>query len=330
MDELDVDPADEIDILLAHTSGQPHELVERYAQQDRSRSRVLDNINKELIKRYGAPSDIARETLNRVKDFADIRAAPGSFELAERLRDYGDLLDDLQFRIKSSIVLHSLNSYEGLQDLRAKLPTYLSERWMNKKAKILRTHRDRCSIYPNPCSKCEHPKFKHFCNFVKDEAENLWTDVGIASTRRQPKTSQQPLKNVRVFTTAVGSNSPEVTKKTEQSSPDSQNADTQAKESLNQTDSNRRGKLSYGSDFEPCVVHPQLFHSTFKCRVFPYLEADKRLEFMQRNMLCYKCLRSHHSRTCTEQTICKSCGSQNHCTSAHLDFPSSGPKNPNM
>ncbi|XP_049866891.1 uncharacterized protein LOC126367429 [Pectinophora gossypiella] len=54
-------------------------------------------------------------------------------------------------------------------------------------------------------------------------------------------------------------------------------------------------------------------HFIFKCKDFQQLDINERKDFIQKNMLCFNCLRRGHSAyKCLQSTTCKKCGRRHH------------------
>ena len=181
---------DAIEVLRAHTIGEPQELIDTFASNfEATPETQLDTIQKELKRRYGSSRHVAETLYGTLKDFPSIEGNDSS--ITPQLRKFSDACLLVSFQIEHCPDLWFLNTNLGLDPVRRKLPGYLIREWRG----IRRDYMDANSE--------DHPPFFVFCNFIKKEVDEL--DQDCDSKNSEPKDYNTPSCG-KVLITAEGRN----------------------------------------------------------------------------------------------------------------------------
>ena len=195
LDKIQADPNDQIEILEAHTAGEPQELIQKLSCSARTPAdQMLNKIKAELKLRFGGETKRALGLHNELLKMEPITG--DAISVARGLRKLSDACGAIGELMDENTELCGLDSSIGLAAIRNKLPLYLSRRWAN--AKYLFMQR-------NP--QFAHPPFEIFCSFIKNESDALHVDLPPISedSKKFPepatKTQRKPLIPSRTMLT---------------------------------------------------------------------------------------------------------------------------------
>ena len=184
MDPLKLEPLDVIDILEAHTEGQPHQVVHTFScAVGKNPGQALTTILCELERRFGSNTEVADGLLKRLESQPKIQGGEADPRVAYSLRELSDLCLIISQHIDFIPDLSILNLNIGLSRVRQKLPTFIDNKWRKVKGSFR-----------------EHPSFHYFCDFLKREVDLLCDDL-------RPSWDQSPLASGPASDSRAPSNS---------------------------------------------------------------------------------------------------------------------------
>ena len=169
INRLKVSAADAIEILEAHTKGAPQELIQTLTSDFSATPEAqFDKIQKELKRRFGHPRHVAEQLYETLTDLPSIK--DNEPRLYYQIRKFSDTCSVTFSQMSQCPELHFLNSSWGLDPIRTKLPDYMIREWRNIRKNYMRNNLEA------------HPPFNIFCDFLKQEADDLCYDLGYRHT----------------------------------------------------------------------------------------------------------------------------------------------------
>jgi hypothetical protein len=176
MNALQLKATDRIDILEAHTTGAPRDVIQTFKTAYGSRpDAALLIILEKLDRRFGSEIEIATVLRQRLSNFPEISGIEGSSTVALKLRELSDLCVVIHAHMDTVHDLRTLNHSSGLEIVRRKLPAFLNNSWRNSSA----NYHSRNGY---------HPDFGYFCDFLENKSDMLCSDI-IQSAESTPRTS---------------------------------------------------------------------------------------------------------------------------------------------
>ena len=114
-------------ILLSNCSGPPHKMIETYLNScGPVTTTVLQEIWLALEQRFGGQANLARDILEQLKAVKPIDERK---DVGKQIEELHDTCKIVEFNIPKSPELHILNLAIGTEDIRAKLPEFVRNRW---------------------------------------------------------------------------------------------------------------------------------------------------------------------------------------------------------
>ena len=273
---------DKLYFLSKYTSGKAHDVVKNFLTLNSDNG--YEEARKLLANRYGNPVRVAEAYKVKLRNWPPIMDGD-----CYGLQELSDFLIRCESAMKSLRYMEELNSTKTLQEISAKLPPYLGNKW--------------CRHARDTQKKSDHGvSFHHLVEFIKEEAE-LATD---------PIFSPGCLKKERMRTTEGNRNKPK--------RPREPDANTFASYSERRPPTSNREKHSKGKKDErrssSCTICGG-GHRSDTCSQLKERHIDERLEVIKHKDLCFGCLQKGHlSKNCRVRLSCEECGKQ-HPTILH-------------
>jgi hypothetical protein len=278
---------DIIDVLEAHTSGAPHELIKLYKSIQGSNPGVALNIIKQKLQvRFGDRNEVSSTLRKKLTLFPIIKGTESSQNVATKLRQLSDLCLLIQAHMNSTPDLQTLNFSSGLEEVRRKMPDFLNNRWRSHKQRYIRDHG-------------EHPPFFEFCNFVEQEADTLYADSFFDN---------------EIFTKPY-TPEPKSVKPTQWASK-ALLTDTETSAFITST--------SEQSNHHKCPLHRSQTHDLKECYAFKQLDVKTRRLLVSSYQLCFRCMGHHLAKECTKDIKCDICHLSSHLSFLHLELHKKG------
>ena len=290
---LSLRPGEELDLLTRWLEGESLQHVQRIrAVNIRDPAAGLIQVWQRLDRKYGSPEAIEAALFTRLEDFPRIASKEHL-----RLEELADLLKEVRAaKLEGGLPgLSFLDTTRGTNQIVAKLPHHLQEKWMAQGTMYKKAHG------------VPFPPFTFFVDFVDAQAE-MRTDPSFAF--RAPtvlasgvdKPSSQRFKAkaaVSVHKTQVGNSMPPPASDARPSDPDRQ-----------------------------CPIH-KCPHSLKKCRGFRAKPLEERKAFLKQQGICFKCCASTHmAKDCKVDIRCAECDSDRHVSALHDGPPPWAEKRP--
>lgn len=188
---LSLNSMDIVDILEAHTTGEPRRVVTTFrASSGTNPDQTLSIILSKLATRFGKVSDVASSLREKLMNFPEIRGSESDPGVGVQLREFGDLCRMIVAHMSTVRDLQTLNYTSGLEPIRSKLPEYLDNKWRHHKA----NYKDRFNQEPN---------FVLFCEFIENEADVICGDMTLTTLIGKPTSCNISPKQLRTFTTST-------------------------------------------------------------------------------------------------------------------------------
>lgn len=138
IEDADVSPAQEMNYLRNFTKGQVQDLVDNFRRrQHADRSSVLQDLWKELERRFGNTAAITNALLERLTEAAKF----GEKDLDD-LQTFSDLCADVDSQLKYLPGLACLNYPNVIRPIVEKLPSFLRSRWEKEIVQYANQHQD--------------------------------------------------------------------------------------------------------------------------------------------------------------------------------------------
>ena len=238
--------------------------------------------------RFGNPFRVAESYKAKLRNGPQINDGD-----SHGLQEFSDLLARCEGAMKSIKYMDELNSAKTLQEVGAKLPSYIGAKWCRRARDIHK--REESAVL-----------FLDLVNFVKKEAElatdPIFSPESLKKERLNLKSSERTRgKNAKLRTAGASSF---VSSSLARSSPVSR----------------REGPSKGGQKSErpssPCPICGET-HCPAKCPKLKERSIADRTEIIRCHSLCFGCLRKgHQSRNCRNRLTYKECGKQ-HPTILH-------------
>ena len=246
---------DKLYFLSKYTSGKAHDVVKNFLTLNSDNG--YEEARKLLANRYGNPVRVAEDYKVKLRNWPPIMDGD-----CYGLQELSDFLIRCESAMKSLRYMEELNSTKTLQEISAKLPPYLGNKW--------------CRHARDTQKKSDHGvSFHHLVEFIKEEAE-LATD---------PIFSPGCLKKERMRTTEGNRSKPK--------RPREPDANTFASYSERRPPTSNREKHSKGKKDErrssSCTICGG-GHRSDTCSQLKERHIDERLEVIKHKVLCFGCL----------------------------------------
>ena len=165
MEPLNISAYDKIDILLANTSGAPHEMIKTFKIAHRfDPDRAFNVIVSKLKERYGDEQQIARELKLKLQQFPVIKGSESDTSTASKLRELSDLCIIVKSHMEDIRDLNYYNLPSGIEEIRDKLPHFINTRWRSERAKYEQKY-----VFA--------PDFEVFCRFLEESSDIMCSDL---------------------------------------------------------------------------------------------------------------------------------------------------------
>ena len=174
LSKLQLDSLDIIDVLEAHTTGAPKQLISTLkSAYSHDPDEALAVITKKLRARFSGDVQISSSLRTKLSNFPEISGSQSDPAVGQKLRQLSDLCQCVCAHMSTAHDLQILNYESGVEPIRKKLPEFLNNRWRTSKAHYVAVN----GI---------HPPFSLFCTFLEDQSDILCADVRESIARFAP------------------------------------------------------------------------------------------------------------------------------------------------
>ena len=288
---LNLSPQRLIKVIENQVSGKPKEFIsDQIASTGHMSREDVNDLLREMIKRFGSPQQISRELNELIAKFPSITGKNQS----EQLLRLVDLCKIILHNQPQCSELAYLNCAQGLLPFRAKLPENIQLAWL----KLGHSYGARQGGI--------HPPFQVFVQFLKEQAD-LYSDENfrIISQTPAPTTSK---KQVKVLATQL------------QPSTDSKDEEVKVLATKLQPSTGPKNKEVKPNKSLYCPLHRSKAHGIHECQELERM-GQKSLRMRRARLielgLCPKCLGRHSAVNCRVKVSCDHC-SLPHATILHI------------
>ena len=266
--ELNLSASDILDVLRAHSSGEPRDLIDLYTSSnmdDQDERETLKIVWEKLKQRYGSAARVAKSLRKEIEAFPAVSGQ----NIGLKMTKLSDLCMKLQLAIAKSDNLVDFQTSTGLECLRAKLPVAYQKRWAREGKLYERRNGQR-------------PPFQYFCQWLETEAEIAFDpSYEILETKKpekdkkdknQGKSNSDKEKNKH---TSMKTDSAEVKDGKPEQKKDEKNKKNGKK------DAEDKAKGSFSKDQPICHLHKNANHSLDKCFIYKELPEECKAVVLQ-------------------------------------------------
>ena len=301
-------PREVIIALRVHTELRPRDIVvshiERGIGEDPAAS--LENIWKQLIKRYGSDDIVSNSLTKKLKDFKPIRHEDdaGATEQMEDLHTLCLRIERLARRCKS---LEHYLSPEGMKLIWKKFPSSFVNRFRK--------------IYDSIIERGRVVTFKDLTDFmdqyIRINSNPIFREDnmrGRAKTLRSATAQEGSSSSGKDYDDAEREVSPENRSKTLRS-----HTGTVQQRQIQSKSRSSPSQSSTTPNKGTCTLHPENSQHLLKdCSIFKSLNFKERREHASKHRLCFNCLGAHRAKFCKADVKCSKC-ERSHLTIMHDD-----------
>ena len=171
---LSLTPLQILHLLETYTTGAPKQMIHNHlVSTGMITNRDVQEVWITLVERYGTSSKIASQLLDKLKQFPSV----SGINSGEQLNELYDLCKIIEFNLPNCQELQKMNTSEGTEFVRAKLPVHMQIEWRRQGQ-----HFENAAGY--------HPPFSYFLDFLRGQAReqcNSNYELLVNSSRKSAK-----------------------------------------------------------------------------------------------------------------------------------------------